>query len=355
MACVTPKVSVVIPTFNRAEYILQSINSVLRQTVQPDEIIVVDDGSTDDTEEIVRNFGVGRIKYLRKEHTGAPDTRNRGLEIARGDYVITVASDDVAFEHLVERHLDAHFRDPGLDLYCGDLIATNADLEPFMRVKYPRCLNDSRLLLSTSAFTNQIGDPFTMLRRSWALEIGGYDLKFSRCQDWDMWTRRMDGFRVKHIGGDLGSWRWHSTNLSANRKDPNRLSYDRIIRDRVLKARNGWFHIENLGWSALIKRDQRRPILIWGAGEYGEAMLRMLEWMGFSISGYVDSNSSKNGSVFEGFRVRLPVGLDTESPLPIVVIASVYEHEIAAALDLLGYRENLDYFRLHGVEYHKVS
>jgi|GEM_PF-2204054 len=353
MASATPKISVVIPTYNRGDLVRQSIESVLSQTVQADEIIVVDDGSTDDSEEVIARYLGEMVRYHRKEHTGAPDTRNCGLELSTGDYVITVASDDVAMEDLIERHLAAYFANPSLDLYYGDLLATNAELEPFMRVKYPQYLDNAEVLLSTSAFTNQIGDPFTMLRREWALEIGGYDLDFDRCQDWDMWSRRMEGFRLKHIGGDLGFWRWHDTNLSANRKDSNRLSYDRVIRTRVRTAKNGQFHVNNLEWRDLVDRDKDRPVLVWGAGEYGEAMLRMLEWMGVEVSGFVDSDPAKEGTVIEGLKVGLPRRLkvkDTTSR-PIVVIASIYEQEIATSLEEMGYEEYSDYFRLYGADY----
>ncbi|MBX3703129.1 MAG: glycosyltransferase family 2 protein, partial [Steroidobacteraceae bacterium] len=87
------KVSVVIPTYNRAAYIRQAIDSVLQQTMTDFEIIVVDDGSTDDTREVVAGYGE-RIRYLRTANGGPARARNAGMAEARGQYIAWLDSDD---------------------------------------------------------------------------------------------------------------------------------------------------------------------------------------------------------------------------------------------------------------------
>lgn len=90
-----PSVSVIIPTWNRAEDTLRAVESVLRQTYQDFEIIVVDDGSTDETEAIFSNYPDKRVSYLRLEHTGLPAApRNTALRIAKGEWVAFLDSDD---------------------------------------------------------------------------------------------------------------------------------------------------------------------------------------------------------------------------------------------------------------------
>ena len=273
--------------------------------------------------------------------------------MASGDYVMTVASDDVVFESTAETLLDAHDETPGLDLYYGDLVATSPSLSPIRRIRYPQYYPDSSRLHSSLAFTNQIGDPFTMLRRDWALGIGGYSGDFQRCQDWDMWSRKKEGFTLKHVGAELGFWRWHDQNLSANRSDRKRLSYDGMIRKRVRDRRPGVFHLRNLAWEPLSAAANGRGIYIWGAGEYGESVLELLEASGIAVSGFVDSDEEKWGGRVGESEISRPsdiVGIETIA----IVIASVYEHEIAAELESFGFREGVDYFRPRGVEYHRI-
>ena len=89
-----PKVSVVIPTFNRADTIGDSIKSVLEQTFKDFEVIVVDDGSTDGTESVVAAFGDSRIKYIMQDNAGACAARNNGIRHANGEYIAFQDSDD---------------------------------------------------------------------------------------------------------------------------------------------------------------------------------------------------------------------------------------------------------------------
>jgi len=101
-----PKISVVIPTYNRAIYVTQAIESVLAQTVPTDEIIVVDDGSTDNTQEVLKRFG-DRIRYIRQDNTGAGIARNTGIKSSKNEYVAFLDSDDLWEPNRLERQLEA--------------------------------------------------------------------------------------------------------------------------------------------------------------------------------------------------------------------------------------------------------
>ena len=93
-----PKVSVIIPTYNGAQYIKQAVDSVLAQTYDDYEIIVVDDGSTDDTAELLRPYG-DRITYLYQENRKLPAARNTGIRTARGQYLAFLDSDNLFLPH----------------------------------------------------------------------------------------------------------------------------------------------------------------------------------------------------------------------------------------------------------------
>lgn len=101
-----PKVSVVIPTYNRARYVTEAIDSVLAQTVPPDEIIVVDDGSTDNTQDVLKRFG-DRIKYIRQDNAGPGIARNTGIKSSKNEYIAFLDSDDLWEPNRLERQLAA--------------------------------------------------------------------------------------------------------------------------------------------------------------------------------------------------------------------------------------------------------
>ena len=101
------RVSVVIPTYNRARWLRDAIRSALQQTHRPLEVLVVDDGSTDDTGRLCADMGPP-VRHILQEHSGAAVARNRGLEEARGEYVAFLDSDDLWQPRKLEVHLAVH-------------------------------------------------------------------------------------------------------------------------------------------------------------------------------------------------------------------------------------------------------
>jgi glycosyltransferase involved in cell wall biosynthesis len=87
-------ISVIVPTYNSARFLKEALDSILKQTLLPEQIIVVDDGSTDNTAEVVRRYANRRIQYIRKEHEGIASARNAGLDAARGEFVAFLDADD---------------------------------------------------------------------------------------------------------------------------------------------------------------------------------------------------------------------------------------------------------------------
>ncbi|MBS1665716.1 MAG: glycosyltransferase family 2 protein, partial [Bacteroidetes bacterium] len=106
-----PKVTVLMPAYNAGKYIGAAVNSVLAQTFTDFELLIVDDGSEDDTAAVVREYGDGRIRMVRQERGGVSMALNRGLEEARGEYICRFDADDICFPQRLERQvrfLDEH-------------------------------------------------------------------------------------------------------------------------------------------------------------------------------------------------------------------------------------------------------
>jgi hypothetical protein len=183
-----PTVTVVLPTFNRASLLVRAIRSVLGQTCQDWELIVVDDCSTDGTEQAVRSFSDDRIKYIRHDRNrGAGAARNTGIDYARGEYVAFLDSDDEWLPEKLQKELEV-FRnsDPALGLvYTGEMIVdeTGHVLETCMATKSGgvyEALLDSCFIGSCSRVT---------VNKQALARVGGFDETLASHQDWDLWLK----------------------------------------------------------------------------------------------------------------------------------------------------------------------
>src|SRR3990167_8128796 len=118
----TPRVSVVIPTYNYARYLPQAIDSVLGQTYPHIEVVVVDDGSTDESRDVLRAYG-SRIRWVQQERQGVSAARNRGVRESRGDLVAFLDADDRWLPTKLERQVARWCNEPELGLvHAGEEI-----------------------------------------------------------------------------------------------------------------------------------------------------------------------------------------------------------------------------------------
>lgn len=120
------KVSVIIPTYNREKYVKKCLESILNQTLKDIEIIIVDDGSQDNTKEIVNSYKDKRIKYIYKNNTGIGDTRNKGISLSRGEYIAFVDIDDYIDELMLEKMYKKANKDD-LDIVICNYIEINEE------------------------------------------------------------------------------------------------------------------------------------------------------------------------------------------------------------------------------------
>ena len=118
------KVSVIIPTYNREKYVKKCLDSIINQTLQEIEIIVVDDGSTDNTKKVIDTYKDKRVKYIKKENTGIGDTRNRGIKEAKGEYISFVDIDDYIDKTMLEKCYNKAKHDD-LDIVICDYVEVN--------------------------------------------------------------------------------------------------------------------------------------------------------------------------------------------------------------------------------------
>jgi len=186
----TPLISIVIPTYNRSSYICETIESCLAQTYPRCEIIVVDDGSADNTAELLAaNYG-SRIHYLYQSHAGAAAARNYGIREASGEFIQFCDSDDLLVSTKIERCMKVLTQQPEAGVVYTRARFIDAHSKTPLALG-PVPLSGAifcDLLLSNSV---AIQTPTVLARRQALLEAGLFDEdpRLVRCEDWDLWLR----------------------------------------------------------------------------------------------------------------------------------------------------------------------
>ena len=197
-----PKVSVIIPTYNNAAHIIEAIDSVLAQAEKDLEIIVVDDGSTDNTKEMIQPR-TNQIKYFYKTNGGPASSRNLGIRNASGQYIAFLDSDDSWLPDKLEKQLRVIESDPKVGLVaCGTLEVSSEGklIREVKRKNYAR----RKQLIREMYEGNVIGGGSTALvRKSCFDEIGLFDEHLHGVEDWDMWLRIALSYDVAFVAEAL--------------------------------------------------------------------------------------------------------------------------------------------------------
>jgi glycosyltransferase involved in cell wall biosynthesis len=205
-------VAVVIPTYNHARYLADAISSVIAQTRRPDEIIVVDDGSTDDPAAIVARFP--GVQLIRQEHQGVSAARNTGLRSCTASHIVFLDADDRLLSNALEAGLNcvANYSDCAF-VYGAHRYITH-DGADRGNVHYRPISGDPNLALMRH---NLIGMQATaVFRRDCLLAVGGYDRTLELCEDYDLYLRLVRKHRVACHPGVVAEYRWHGQNTSGD-------------------------------------------------------------------------------------------------------------------------------------------
>ncbi len=185
-----PRVSVIIPTYNRAEYLRSAIASALNQSYEDFEIMVVDDNSRDNTQEVVSSFQDKRVIYIRHEkNKGVSAARNTGIRDSNGEYVAFLDDDD---EWLPDKlHKQVELMDKSSSRVCGVYTGCLGIDRSSNAVLYKHEESDKRRgnLLDMLAITNPVVTPTVLLRKKSLEEIGLFDESISFMEDRDLWIR----------------------------------------------------------------------------------------------------------------------------------------------------------------------
>lgn len=291
-------ISVILPVYNSAPWIGRCVESILAQTFRDFELIIVDDGSTDETPLLLEQFARAdqRTRLIREEHRGVTGAFNRGLEEARGEFIARMDADDEMLPQRLEKQIDFLGKNPGTGV-VSCLVQHGG--HPEMQKGYSVYIDWINTLITPDQIALNrfveapVANPSVLFRRALAEQLGSYR-HGNFPEDYELWLRWMDaGVRIAKVPEVLLTWNDPPTRLS--RTD------DRYSDEAFQRAKAGYlakFIRENLGG---------RKLWLCGAGRITRQKSALLVAENLPVGGYVDVDPKKIGKQYAGFPV---VGID---------------------------------------------
>jgi glycosyltransferase involved in cell wall biosynthesis len=226
-------VSVIIPTYNYAHFLKQCLDSVVSQQVAGMEIILVDDGSTDNTREVIAPY-VNRIKYIFQKNQGLSAARNTGIRNSSGEWLLFLDSDDILGPDIIASHLSFIDQNPDVRLVvCRNRIFKRMSPDEDSKVQEQWRLYTKHLDVHLCHLN--IAPPHAFLiHRNAVTETGWFDTQLRACEDYDFWFRAaLKGFIPRYNPHGCVYYRHHSKSMSANLE--NQFRHDKILHEKNSK------------------------------------------------------------------------------------------------------------------------
>lgn len=199
-----PKVSVIIPTYNSSKFICDAIDSVLNQNYRNFEIIIIDDGSTDDTKEKLIKYE-SKINYYYKKNGGPASARNYGVQRSQGEYICFLDADDIFLPKKLEIQVSLldQYRHAGIGLLYSDFFCI--DEYDYTILKYYKCKDFSshKKALQYLYLHNYINTSTVMVKKDYINQIGLFDEELRYLEDYDLWIRLGMEHEFYHIAKPL--------------------------------------------------------------------------------------------------------------------------------------------------------
>jgi len=225
------KISIIIPTYNYAQYICEAIESVLNQTYKDFEIIVVDDGSTDNTKEVIKPY-LNKIKYIYQQNSGPSSARNRGIKEAKGEYIAFLDADDIWLPQKLELQIKFMEKEKEVGLIFSDMILFNEKgiiKNSFLKQKLffnklpIKPLSSTEKVIYDNVFNALLQENFiptntVIAKKECFNKVGFFDETLFSVEDRDMWLRIGLFYDIGFINFPLVLTRFHETNISANQE-----------------------------------------------------------------------------------------------------------------------------------------
>lgn len=329
----TPKISVILPVYNAQESIGKSIESILTQFFEDFELIIINDGSTDNTLLIISSFKDHRIRICTTPNRGIARALNFGIKLAKADIIARMDADDISLPDRLEKQLDYLNSNPDVGLvsckveYGGD---RNANLGYALYVDHINKLMTHETMFIKRFQESPIAHPSVMYRKCLIEQFGGY-AENKTAEDYELWLRWMNkGVKFGKINGKLLIW-----NDLPNRISRNNVAYSEA---EFLKIKAKYLYKE------LSKKRRIFNVWIWGTGRKVNTSIKPFEQLGFKIKKFIDVKPTIDNKRIIHYK-NLP------SPGDFIILSFVKDRigkvEIEKYLIDNGFTENEDFYLMN--------
>jgi len=269
----SPAVSVIIPVYNGANYLREAIDSVLAQTFTDYELLVIDDGSTDGTWEIIQSYGT-RLRGFRKPNGGVASALNLGIQEARGEWIAWLSHDDVFLPNKLERQVKFLRQSPQFKACYTSFYVIDVNgniIREYNAAWYPR-EQAARMLFRTT----YINGSSMLIERSCFDKVGLFNETLRHTQDVEMWFRMAQHFEIGRIPEKLLQWRTHPAQGSRN--------YQVQIAEEQAMFRQVYNELGIAGiFPELAESANDQQIIAWGHEWLGDTMLTHHGWRWYAF------------------------------------------------------------------------
>ncbi|HIH96832.1 MAG TPA: glycosyltransferase [Thermoplasmata archaeon] len=215
-----PKISVVMSVHNGEKYLKEAIESVLRQTYQDFEFIIVEDASNDKTDKILKSFDDPRIKIIRnQENLGLTKSLNKGIKAAKGKYIARMDADDISIPHRFEMQVEFLEKNTDYAVVGSSYYQVNENGKVISIVGVLTTDSDIRNGLKRQ---NWFGHGSVMMRKDAVLKVEGYDERFRYAQDYDLWLRIAENYKMANLEEPFYCWRSTQSSISKEKESEQR-------------------------------------------------------------------------------------------------------------------------------------
>lgn len=222
-----PLISVIMPVYNGEKYLSQAIDSILSQSYETFELIIIDDGSTDKTSDIIGSYKDGRIRVIRGGHNGVSAARNRAIGSAKGQYIAFQDADDISHGDRLKKQIEFMESNKDIAMVGTNYVVIDSAGQEINKTHIFTHPDD--LALALVCF-NDFGQGTVMIRAEIAKSLK-YNESISLGEDYDLWTRVSRKYKIANLAEYLYFWRFHSDSAWISNQEPMKKSVY-TIRDR---------------------------------------------------------------------------------------------------------------------------